>query len=174
VEGEALPIYEFYCPDCHMLFSFLSRTVNTTKRPICPRCRKKKLQRQVSLFATRGKGYTGLEGEGEMEGGFDESRMEKAMESMAQKMEGINPDDPRAAAAVMRQLSKEAGFEFQGTMAEALSRMEAGEDPDAIEAELGDAMDDDEPFVDATGKPGGRRGRGTLLAPQRDDTLYDM
>lgn len=169
-----MPIYEFYCPDCHMLFSFLSRTVDTRKRPDCPRCGKKDLERQVSLFATRAKGHAGGgEGEGDLGGAFDESRMEKAMESMAREMEGINPDDPRAAAAVMRRLSKEAGFEFHGTMAEALSRMEAGEDPDAIEADLGDAMDDEEPFIDVSGKAGGTRGR-TGRAPRRDETLYDL
>lgn len=170
-----MPIYEFYCPSCHMLFSFLSRTVNTTKRPMCPRCKKKRLQRQVSLFATPSKGHGGGgEGEGDLGSGFDETRMEQAMQSMAHEMEHINPDDPRAAAAVMRKLSKEAGFEFQGTMAEALSRMEAGEDPDAIEAELGDAMDDDEPFIDAGGKLGGKTARSAGKAPRRDDHLYDL
>ncbi len=46
-----MPIYEFYCKKCHMIFSFFSSTVNTDKRPLCPKCRKVKLERQMSLFS---------------------------------------------------------------------------------------------------------------------------
>ncbi|MCK4728291.1 MAG: zinc ribbon domain-containing protein, partial [Desulfobacterales bacterium] len=37
-----MPIYEFYCEDCNTIFNFFSRSVNTTKRPPCPRCKQKK------------------------------------------------------------------------------------------------------------------------------------
>ena len=46
-----MPIYEFYCADCHTIFNFFSRTVNTRKSPLCPRCGKRTLDRQVSAFA---------------------------------------------------------------------------------------------------------------------------
>ncbi len=46
-----MPVYEFYCPDCHRIFNFLSRTVNTEKQPDCPRCGRPRIERQVSLFA---------------------------------------------------------------------------------------------------------------------------
>ena len=28
-----MPVYEFYCSDCHAILNFLSRQVNTDKRP---------------------------------------------------------------------------------------------------------------------------------------------
>ena len=46
-----MPIYEFYCQQCHTMYNFLSRTVNTEKVPDCPSCHNVKLQRKVSLFS---------------------------------------------------------------------------------------------------------------------------
>ncbi len=43
-----MPVYEFYCPDCHTIFNFFSRRVNTAARPACPRCERPELERQVS------------------------------------------------------------------------------------------------------------------------------
>jgi putative FmdB family regulatory protein len=169
-ENPQVPIYEFYCPDCHTLFNFLARTVNTTKRPLCPRCRKRRLSRQVSLFAHLSQG-----GEREMEDDlpFDESKMERAMESLAREAEHLDEDDPRQAARIMKKLARETGIEYGDTMSEALQRMEAGEDPEAIEAELGDALEEDEPFL-ASGEKGRASGnRRRTRAPDRDETLYD-
>ena len=53
-----MPIYEFYCADCHTIFNFLSKAVNTSKRPPCPKCRRK-LERQVSLFSMGGNSQEG-------------------------------------------------------------------------------------------------------------------
>ncbi|RLB88031.1 MAG: zinc ribbon domain-containing protein, partial [Deltaproteobacteria bacterium] len=46
-----MPIYEFYCEECNTIFNFFSRSVNTSKRPLCPKCKRKKLKRQMSTFA---------------------------------------------------------------------------------------------------------------------------
>jgi len=167
-----MPIYEFYCRHCHTVFNFLSRTVNTTKRPPCPRC-KRKLERQVSLFAMGGGGAS-EEGD-DMDFPVDEGRMERAIESLAGEMEHVNEDDPRQAANLMRKFSKMTGLEFGGSMEEALERMEAGEDPEAVEAELGDAMDSEEPFVPPEHKGGATaKGRPSRGEPRRDRTLYEM
>ncbi len=101
----------------------------------------------------------------------DESKMEKAMEMMAREAENINEDDPRQAAKLMRKLTEMTGVELGGGMQEAIRRMENGEDPEAIEAEMGDLMDED-PFI-LPGKKGGR-GRSKQLPPRKDDTLYDL
>ena len=50
-----MPIYEFYCEDCNTIFNFFSKTVNTTKRPNCPMCKKRKLSRQMSAFSFTGR-----------------------------------------------------------------------------------------------------------------------
>jgi len=163
-----MPIYEFYCKDCHTIFNFFSKTVNTKKVPICPKCKKQKLTRQISLFAV-----TGRAEENSMDDlPIDESKMEKAMEMMAKEAENINEDDPRQAAKLMRKLTDMTGVGLGQGMEEALQRMESGEDPDKIEAEMGGLMDEEEPFI----LPGKKQGKGIgkKRVLKKDDTLYDL
>jgi len=169
-----MPIYEFYCPDCHTVFNFLSKAVNTDKRPVCPRCKGRELQREVSLFAMTHR--SGEDDEGMDDLPIDESRMESAVNTLAGEAENINEDDPRAAAGLMRKFSKMTGLEFNENMEQALQRMEAGEDPEAIEAEMGDSLEGDEdPFL-LPGQKGAKRRAGGRPrgAPRRDRTLYEM
>ncbi|HEX9046483.1 MAG TPA: zinc ribbon domain-containing protein, partial [Verrucomicrobiae bacterium] len=46
-----MPIYEFACPKCRRIFSFLSKRVSPDRLPVCPKCGNKKLSKQVSRFA---------------------------------------------------------------------------------------------------------------------------
>ncbi len=162
-----MPIYEFYCASCNTLFNFFSRSVNTTKKPKCPRCKTKNLSRQMSAFAITGRARE----EGDMDDlPFDESRMEQAMQMLAGEAENINEDDPRQAADLMRRLTQMTGIELGDGMQEALSRMENGEDPEQIEADMGDLLENEDPFKLAA-KKGAAGGRP---APRRDETLYDL
>ena len=164
-----MPIYEFYCDRCNTIFNFFSRTVNTRKVPVCPRCQKNKLSRQVSMFAVTGRAKE----DGDVDDlPFDEGKMEKAMQMLAGEADKINEDDPRQAAELMRKLTRMTGLDLGDGMEEALSRMEQGEDPEQIEAEMGDLLEGDDPFQ-LKGKkgPGGHARR---RAPERDDTLYDL
>ena len=164
-----MPIYEFYCEDCHTIFNFFSRTVNTTKRPVCPKCKKKKLQRQVSVFAVTGKAKEDSDLD---DLPFDESKMEQAMNMLAGEAEKMNEDDPRQAANLMRKLSDMTGMQMGSGMEEALQRMESGEDPEQVEAEMGDILEGEEPFI----LPG-KKGKGVKAkrpAPMRDEALYDL
>jgi putative FmdB family regulatory protein len=164
-----MPIYEFYCEDCNTIFNFFSKTINTTKNPKCPKCKTKKLSRQMSAFSFTGKAKE----EGDMDDlPFDEGKMEKAMQMLAGEAENVNEDDPRQAANLMRKLTDMTGLELGAGMQEALKRMEAGEDPDAIEAEMGDLLEGEEPFL-LPEKKGGVAAK-KRPAPQRDETLYDL
>jgi putative FmdB family regulatory protein len=167
-----MPIYEFYCTDCHRIFSFLSRSVNTQKRPACPRCARPELERRVSAFAIS-KGTkepasgAGPEGMPEM----DEAKLASAMESLEGEAEGLNEDDPRQSARMMRKLFGATGMPMDAGMEEALRRMEAGEDPDKIEEEMGDVF--------AEGAMGGGEPRRGAAAPRRsrpsvDPELHEM
>jgi len=99
-----MPIYEFYCTNCNMIFNFLSKSVNTEKRPSCPKCQKTRLERRMSVFATPQK----RDEEGDMPlPDLDEGKMEKAMNLLAREAEHINEDDPRQAADLMRKLGEE-------------------------------------------------------------------
>ncbi len=164
-----MPIYEFYCDRCHTIFNFFSRTVNTRKVPLCPRCKDNKLSRQVSMFAIAGRAKE----DGEMDDlPFDEGQMEKAMQMLAGEAEKINEDDPRQAAQLMRKLTRMTGIDLGDGMEEALSRMEQGEDPEQIEAEMGDLLEGEDPFQ-LKGKKGAAE-RARRRAPARDETLYDL
>ena len=55
-------------------------------------------------------------------------------------------------------------------MEEAIRRMEAGEDPERIEAEMGDIIEQEEPFV----FDGNKGPRPKRAEPHRDETLYDL
>lgn len=167
-------MYEFYCAACHRVMSFLSRAVNTSKQPACPRCAAPDLQRRASAFAiSRGRKD---EPAGEGLPDMDEARLEKALESLAGEAAGLNEDDPRQAAHLMRRLFDATGMPVGSGLEEALKRMESGEDPEKIEAEMGDVLEQADPFAgggDAGGRGGIRRLRH-MLPPTIDPQLYEM
>jgi hypothetical protein len=99
---------------------------------------------------------------------IDESKLEQAMQMMAREAEGMDDDDPRQAAQMMKRLCSATGLELGPGMQEAMRRLEAGEDPDQIEAEMGDVLENDELFTMA--RKGGRIAR----PPETDDRIYDL
>ncbi len=170
-----MPVYEFYCPDCHTIYNFLSRRVETQRKPDCPKCARPALERQVSVFAISKGRKDGEDGDLP---DLDDARMEQAMEAMAAEAEGMDEDDPRQAARLMRKLYGAMGMELGSGMEEAIRRMEAGEDPDAIEEEMGDLLEGEDPF---SGVGGGKKAgeglralRRRMLRPKVDDTLYEL
>jgi hypothetical protein len=101
---------------------------------------------------------------------IDETKMERAMAMLAGEAEKINEDDPRQAAQLMRKLTDATGLSLGSGMEEALSRLEKGEDPDRIEAEMGDLLEGEDPFL-----IGGKGAKGTRKPkPRVDETLYDL
>jgi putative FmdB family regulatory protein len=166
-----VPIYEFYCADCHTVFNFFARKPDTEKRPTCPRCGRPNLDRKVSRFAIS-KGRSEPRESDDLPADFDEAKMERVMAEMAREGEGTDEDDPRQMARMMRKLHEATGMDFGKGMEEAIRRMEAGEDPDKIEEEMGDLLEEEPGF--------GESGRSLrqlskrLKPPEIDDTLYDM
>ena len=169
-----MPIYEFACPKCRKIFNFLSRKVAPGRLPSCPKCGHRKLTRQVSAFAlTRGlkepsaaAGDTGPGGPPMPDA--DDPRMMRAMAEMERDMEHLDENNPRHMAVMMKKMKDllPAGSvpkEFDV----AIKRLEAGEDPEKIEQDMGDVlgglMGGDE------GGPGAPAG-----AYSHDSGLYDM
>jgi putative FmdB family regulatory protein len=163
-----MPIYEFYCHKCNTVYSFYSRTVNTGKIPNCPKCKRIKLKRQMSIFARVSGGKE--EAAADEMPPIDEAKMEKALAMLAGEADKMNEDDPRQAAMLMRKLSDATGLQLGAGMEEALSRMERGEDPEKIEQEMGDLLEGEEPFMLG---PKTRKG-SRKPAPRIDETLYDL
>jgi putative FmdB family regulatory protein len=164
-----MPVYEFYCGDCHTVFNFFSRRVDTTSRPPCPRCKRPKLQRMVSRFATLGKAS---EAGDDLPGDMDEGKLDGLMESMAREADGMDENNPRQMASMMRKLHEATGMPLDERAQEAIRRMEAGESPEKIEEEMGDVFDEAGPEPEM---PGGKPRRKARRAPPAvDATLYDL
>jgi len=167
-----MPIYEFYCEHCNTIFSFLSRRVVTDALPLCPKCKRNSLSKRMSRFAVVSKSAGEGDDGGEMDDlPFNESQLERAMAALEGDMDTIDENDPKALARFMRKFSSEAGMEFGEKMEDMLHRLEQGEDPQEIEAGMGE-MEDDADLLDFFRKrvASGR----TKPPPEVDETLYEM
>jgi hypothetical protein len=167
-----MPIYEFYCPD--KLYSFFARSLSLKdKIPRCPDNPSFRMEKRVSRFAvTKGSCDSAAGGpEDDLLAGLDESKMESLMMEMEREMSGMddqNPD-PRQLARFMQKMAGAMGGKVPDAMQEMISRLEKGEDPDALESEFGDAFDDDEMLAAFMAAKGQRS-----QAPSRDPKLYEM
>jgi putative FmdB family regulatory protein len=164
-----MPIYEFYCDQCNVIFNFFSSRVNTTTKPDCPRCGKKEIARQMSTFAAIGKAS---EEHDDMMAGMDETKMEEAFGSLMQEAEGMTEEDPRQMATLMRKFTEKTGMNLGDTMEEAISRMEKGEDPDVVEKEMGDRLEGDDLFSFDGLKKKALSARKHV--PIHDEKLYEL
>ena len=163
-----MPIYEFYCPDCHTVFSFFSSRIDTKVRPACPQCGRLELGRRPSRFAALSATKTGSGGadanagdldEGDPFAGLDEDRMAGVMESLAGEMEGMDESaqqDPKQLAQFLARFQEATGLEAGPKMEEMLARLKEGADMDELEAEMGGAG----PEGGGAGFDGGEEGGG--------------
>jgi putative FmdB family regulatory protein len=177
-----VPIYEFYCADCHTVFSFFSARVAPEARPTCPRCGRPELPRRPSRFATiSARAATEPEGAGGIEdplfGQVDEERLEHAFEAMASEFEGLEAGgegaepDPRQMSRALRRFTELTGLEAGPKMRDMLDRLERGEDPESLEADLGTGEAGDEDlaeFFQLRSKLAAARSH----RPKVDETLY--
>jgi putative FmdB family regulatory protein len=168
-----MPIYEFACSKCRKIYSFLSKRINPDRVPVCPKCGNKKLSKQVSAFAfTKGsKEPTAASDEGaDHDVGptpdFDDPRVARAMSEMERDMEHMDENNPKHMAHMMRKMKD---LMPPGTVPKeldvAIKRLEAGEDPEKIEEDMGEALSG--LMGDEEGGPGGGGGYS------KDSGLYD-
>src|SRR5712691_8645977 len=158
-----MPIYEFACPKCRVIFNFLSKRTDPDRSPTCPKCGNKKLTKQMSRFAAPRRAKEPVAKGGDIDDGneppmpdFDDPRIARAMSEVERDMESLDENNPRHMAHMMRKMKD---LMPPGTMPKgmdiAIKRLEAGEDPEKIEADMGDLLGD---FM---GGPGGEGGPGS-------------
>lgn len=163
-----MPIYEFYCSACHFLYNFFSARIDTESRPRCPRCKTVRLERKPARFALLK--HSGSE-EPDPLGEIDEQRLASVMESMMGELEDLgDSEDPRQMAQLFRRFGQASGLEMGPRMEELMSRLEAGEDPDALEQELEGEFDDEEGLEEFFRMR--KRGWRPSSKPRVDETLY--
>ena len=97
--------------------------------------------------------------------------MEQAMAGLMREAEHLNEDDPRQMARLMRTFMDKTGLSLGGQMEEAIARMESGDDPEAIERDMGELMDGDEPFTLEAMK---KKAQAASRKPAHDDKLYEL
>ena len=166
-----MPIYEFYCENCHTVFNFFSQRVNIGARPDCPKCGRSRLERQVSVFSVSR--IRSEHGSDPFEAA-DDDRLEEAMMSMAEELEGLDQDDPQQAAKVMRKVLDQSGIKLGDRVEEAIGRLEAGDDPDEVEANLDNSFDGDADLISAKPRSMLVAIRRRYLPPKTDPVLYDL
>lgn len=156
-----------------MIYSFLSKRMHPDRLPVCPKCGNRKMVKQMSRFAT----VKGLKepsaggGEGSDEGpmpDFDDPRIMRAMGELERDMEHMDENNPKHMAHMMKKMKDVLP---PGTMPKeldvAIKRLEAGEDPEKIEEDMGDVLGD---LMGAEGEGGAGMGAGGY---GRDSGLYD-
>jgi putative FmdB family regulatory protein len=163
-----MPIYEFACPKCRKIFNFLSKKTRPNHSPACPKCGNRKLTKQVSSFAmTRSVKEPSADapGQGPMPD-LDDPRLMRAMSAMERDMEHLDENNPKHMAHMMKKMKDlmPAGS-MPRELDAAIKRLEAGEDPEKIEADMADVLGD---FMG--GEEGGPGGPGGYT---HDSGLYD-
>src|SRR5688500_10984179 len=140
-----MPIYEFACPQCRVIYNFLSKRVNPDRSPVCPKCGNKKLAKQMSRFAAlsaSAKSAEHADGDDPAGGEFDDPRMVRAMSELERDMEHLDENNPRHMAHMIKKMK---ALMPPGTVPaeldQAIKRLEAGEDPEKIEADMGPILE---------------------------------
>ena len=165
-----MPIYEYACPNCRVIFNFLSKRLKPDRLPACPKCGNRKMAKQVSRFALSRRlkepaAKTQSEGsEGPMPD-LDDPRVGQAMMELERDMEHLDENNPKHMAHMMRKMKD---LMPPGSVPKeldvAIKRLESGEDPEKIEEDMGDLLGD---FM------GGPQGGGGEGGYTRDAGLYD-
>ena len=171
-----MPIYEYACPKCRVIFNFLSKRIIPDRLPKCPKCGNQRMKKQMSGFAMP-RGLKESASAGEMPGGdesrmpnMDDPRVARAMSEMERDMDHLDENNPKHMAHMMRKMKE---ILPAGTMPKeldvAIKRLESGEDPEKIEEDMGDLLGD------LMGAPGDEEGGGGFGGGgySRDSGLYD-
>ncbi len=167
-----MPIYEYACPKCRVIFNFLSKRIKPDRLPVCPKCGNDKMTKQVSRFAMpKGLKEPAAKTDSDAPEGpmpdMDDPRVERAMMELERDMEHMDENNPRHMAHMMRKMKD---LMPAGTVPKeldvAIKRLEAGEDPEKIEQDMGDLLGD---FMGGE-EEGGGAGSGGYA---HDSGLYD-
>jgi|SRR5215469_4276227 len=119
-----MPIYEYRCAKCSRISSVLTTRISEKVEPECSHCGSKAMHRLMSRFAMPKS---------------EEARLDSLSDSAM--FNGVDENDPKSVARMMRRMGKEMGEEFSTPeFDEAIEELESGGGDD--DAEGGDSGDD--------------------------------
>ncbi len=117
-----MPTYEYRCTECRKRVSLFQSYDDYGKKAIqCPNCGSEALQRMINRVR-----FVRSE----------ESRLDSL--SDPSNWGGIDEEDPRSMARMMRKMGQELGEELPPEFDEVVDRLEAGENPEEIEESMPD------------------------------------
>ena len=171
-----MPIYEFACPKCRRIFSFLSKRIQPDHQPACPRCGGHDLTRQMSAFASpRGAKEPAANSAPDDSAmpDFDSPQVARAMSELERDMEHMDENNPRHMAHMMKKMKDlMPPGSIPKELDVAIKRLEKGEDPEKIEEDMGDVLGG-MMGPEGDGSEEGMGGPGSMGSYTRDSGLYD-
>lgn len=148
--------------------------------PFCPDGKNYRMQKMISRFSFTGRAKEPSTDHSESMPDLNPAQ-ERAIMQLASEMEGMSDEnpDPRALGRMMRKMIEITGQKAPSEMEEMLRRLESGEDPEKLEEEFGEALEDFDPIGGADDDAENAEAKSARLRrlqrpPERDPVLYEM
>lgn len=139
-----MAIYEYYSPDNNRIYSFYAKIISQSgKLPRCPDNPNYKMVKMISSFSvTANRNNSEDESIG---GDLSDQNLQAAIAEMENDIMGIDEENPnpRQLGHLMRKMTEMSGEKMHERMEEIMHRLEAGEDPEKLEDEFGDMLEDE-------------------------------
>jgi putative FmdB family regulatory protein len=117
-----MPVYEYHCKKCQTQVGVrLSYAEYGVKKPVCPICGGKELQRAIGRVRIAKS---------------EDRRLEDLSDPAA--FGDVDENDPKSIARAMKKMGKEMGEDLPPEFNEITERLESGEDPESIEKTMPD------------------------------------
>lgn len=116
VVGREMPIYEYFCNDCNVVFSFMSNQVAPSKIPQCPKCSSQSMIKHLSSFSSPASS-------GNTETDFDEAKVESGFTHLLDNAAQLTEKDASNLGDLMVSFTKECGYEYTESMKSTLSKI---------------------------------------------------
>ena len=115
-----MPNYDYRCPDCQQRFTvFLSYAEYGKKKVACPVCGGTRVQRVIGRVRVAKS---------------EDRRLDDLSDPSF--LGGVDENDPKSIARAMKKMGQEMGEDLPPEFNEITDRLEAGEDPEAIEKSM--------------------------------------
>jgi putative FmdB family regulatory protein len=115
-----MPVYEYKCQTCGYRTNVrISYKEYDRAKPTCTKCNSKSLERIISKVRIARS---------------EESHIDSLADPAS--LGGVDENDPKSVGKFMRRMGNEMGEEMGPEFDEMVGRLESGEDPESIEADL--------------------------------------
>lgn len=160
-----MPIYEYACPRCHAIFSFLSKRINPKRQPNCPKCGRPELIKEISSFAA----ISGAKTDANVDtADVAERKIMRAMGELERDASRFEENNPQHIAHLMRKMQRILPDDaLPAEMETVAKRLESGEEPEKIEEDMGELFGELPP-------PGAENFPESEGNFARDPGLYDL